>query len=189
MGIPSKVDVRKFNRRCKSIFSLEDRHVQPLLDALYWAWHNRPRKCLMGWKILATWFRWPMVGSRVLCLTLDADNRSVISDDQFRYLSFGREISNDLVFRIQPRIVFVSSILLSAANFFTEMMSFQGGFSFGFIGRARAWITNGIEWLTLVTFSLMSGAIAIVSSIYMSTFPKSFSGILTDNGWAWWKGM
>ncbi len=64
--------------------------------------------------------------SNSLKLTRVAEIIVEILDDQFRYLSEGRDMDSDRVLRIHPRMHFDSSIRPSAKSFFNEMISFLG---------------------------------------------------------------
>ncbi len=68
-------------------------------------------------------------------------------------------------------------------------MSARGIMSDGSRGLAMVRISNGIarliRWLLFGRF----GVIPMESSIYISTFPKLFSGRETDNSLAGWNGM
>lgn len=94
-------------------------------------------------------------------------------------MSAGREISKVRVLITHPSTVFIYSILPSAWNFLREIRFDLGVDSKSFNGQAKAFITNGTAFWTLVTLSAKSRAIPIVSSIYMSTFPTSLVGMST----------
>jgi hypothetical protein len=134
--------------------------------------------------MFAAWLSRPISCSSCLEFVFPEESIMWISLAHFVCLSSGRAIVRFQVFIIHPKICFDSSILPSAMNFFIDIISRRGIMSELFIGRVRVCIVNGIALLILLTLSLMSKAIPIVSSMYMSTFPVSFGGISTDIGLA-----
>jgi hypothetical protein len=103
-----------------------------------------------------------------------------ISWYQTEALISGKEIVRVLVFINHPRIVFDSLSCPSARSFFKEIISLRGITSSEDSGLDIDLIASGIVLTTLRGAYPMSGATPIESSMKMSIFPASFSGILTD---------
>ncbi len=86
-----------------------------------------------------------------------------MSEDQHINLSYGKEMDKDQVLIHHSKMIFDSSSLPAALNFFIDIMSFLGNWSQGSNGREIACIARGIARPILVELSLMSGAMPIES--------------------------
>ncbi len=133
--------------------------------------------------------RLPSIASNCFAVTRGRFVSFSISPRHLECLCVGKEILRDLVLMIHPKTVFCSSSRPSALNFFNDIISLRGIISDESSGLAKVRIARGIARLTrCVTFGKF-GVIPMESSMYISTFPKSFLGSETASSLAGWNGM